>query len=458
MSPACRSRTAPRRRRRTPAAPGAARRRRRAPRRCGPRARAPGRPATRHAQTSSPSNHTEHEPHSPCSHAFFDPGRWSSSRRNARGSPLPGVGLARLAVHRRRMSTSGHHRFLGAMLDRPSERAAGENAERVPPVRRRAANVIDRTRGRGDPLGEASATAGPSGAVEVVPRPDAVRAPGEVCLGVGRPHDRRRHRSERHPYERVAASSARHSAATEITIALRVPIFEKDCGPASAATAPRGSAHPPPARSASHRRRNSCHGSHRSRRRRRRARSRRRTTARTGRASPAGEAVPRLPPTVPRLRICGEPTVREASASAADLRELPQDPRVRDPGAEEHLAVAFVPRAQLGHAARVERSPSGRARSKFSATIRSVPPAIGDGLGMGGAELERLLERPREEHVHQARSAPRRPTPPGGSPAHRERVDHRLARRRRADTGSGTCSRMTYSWTFARHSSAFPKR
>ena len=32
-------------------------------------------------------------------------------------------------------------------------------------------------------------------------------------------------------------------------------------------------------------------------------------------AEPAGEAEPRLPPTVPRLRIWGEPTVREAIAS-----------------------------------------------------------------------------------------------------------------------------------------------
>ena len=32
--------------------------------------------------------------------------------------------------------------------------------------------------------------------------------------------------------------------------------------------------------------------------------------------SPAGDDVPRLPPIVPRLRICGDPTVREASASA----------------------------------------------------------------------------------------------------------------------------------------------
>ena len=33
-----------------------------------------------------------------------------------------------------------------------------------------------------------------------------------------------------------------------------------------------------------------------------------------GWASPAGDAEPRLPPTVPRIRICGEPTVRDAMA------------------------------------------------------------------------------------------------------------------------------------------------
>ncbi len=33
-----------------------------------------------------------------------------------------------------------------------------------------------------------------------------------------------------------------------------------------------------------------------------------------GSASPAGEDEPTLPPIVPRLRICGEPTVRDAIA------------------------------------------------------------------------------------------------------------------------------------------------
>ena len=37
--------------------------------------------------------------------------------------------------------------------------------------------------------------------------------------------------------------------------------------------------------------------------------------SRTGSVSPAGDAEPRFPPSVPRLRICGEPTVRDAMAS-----------------------------------------------------------------------------------------------------------------------------------------------
>ena len=40
------------------------------------------------------------------------------------------------------------------------------------------------------------------------------------------------------------------------------------------------------------------------------------SATRTGSVSPAGDAVPRLPPTVPVLRICGLPTVRDAWASA----------------------------------------------------------------------------------------------------------------------------------------------
>ena len=46
-------------------------------------------------------------------------------------------------------------------------------------------------------------------------------------------------------------------------------------------------------------------------------------TSSGGKASPAGEAVPRFPPNVPRFRICGEPTVRDASARAGSTDATP---------------------------------------------------------------------------------------------------------------------------------------
>ncbi len=55
--------------------------------------------STRHEQTSSPSRSTEHEPHSPCSQAFFEPGSSQPvAQRREQALAGPGVGLARLAV------------------------------------------------------------------------------------------------------------------------------------------------------------------------------------------------------------------------------------------------------------------------------------------------------------------------------------------------------------------------
>ena len=75
-----------------------------------------------------------------------------------------------------------------------------------------------------------------------------------------------------------------------------------------------------------------------------------------GCASPAGEAEPRLPPTVPRLRICGEPTVRDASARPGS--RSPSSSMIRAVRARRRRSGAVavgVPLAQLG------RPGSGRA-------------------------------------------------------------------------------------------------
>ena len=115
--------------------------------------------------------------------------------------------------------------------------------------------------------------------------------------------------------ERVGPSTARHAPAMAITIALRMPTLAYPCQPSSTGTVT--------AMISSSGRRavrltpvmNSPTGSSR-----RPAEPSNSTTAsradRTGRPSPAGEQVARLPPIVAALRICGEPTVRAAWASA----------------------------------------------------------------------------------------------------------------------------------------------
>ena len=55
--------------------------------------------STRHAQTSVPSSRTEHEPHSPCSQAFFEPGRPEPlAERVEQALARPDLGLVLLAV------------------------------------------------------------------------------------------------------------------------------------------------------------------------------------------------------------------------------------------------------------------------------------------------------------------------------------------------------------------------
>ena len=96
-----------------------------------------------------------------------------------------------------------------------------------------------------------------------------------------------------------------------------------------------------------------------------------------GSASPAGEAVPRLPPIVPRFRICGEPTVRDASASAgssAASGALIASVYVRAAPSLRASPSCDQPRSSASSARLT--SASGLEWPKFSSTMTSVPPWI----------------------------------------------------------------------------------
>src|SRR5437660_5050172 len=97
-----------------------------------------------------------------------------------------------------------------------------------------------------------------------------------------------------------------------------------------------------------------------------------------GIASPAGDAVPRLPPIVPRLRICGPPIVREASASAGSSSESAAciaSPYVRP--APSHTVPFCLDQPWSSSTSFRLSSAAGRPRSKLSSIITSVPPWIG---------------------------------------------------------------------------------
>ena len=101
--------------------------------------------------------------------------------------------------------------------------------------------------------------------------------------------------------------------------------------------------------------------------RRRQLDRRRRAPPAPGSPSPAGEQVPRLPPSVPALRICGDPTVRAAWASAGtiDASGPVQHLAVRDRGADRDRA---VPRS-----CRHDRSSAIRFTTTTTADRASVP-------------------------------------------------------------------------------------
>ena len=120
-------------------------RRRPAPRPSSPRGRRPAPRARGTRRRASPSRSTEHEPHSPCSHAFFDPGKPSFSR-SAKSSDSPSQQSA--------CCSSPLMRQVDPHRQHPLQRALGEHAQRVPAVALGAAHVVDRRGGGGDVLRE----------------------------------------------------------------------------------------------------------------------------------------------------------------------------------------------------------------------------------------------------------------------------------------------------------------
>ena len=77
---------------------------------------------TRQAQTTSPSSHTEHEPHSPCSHAFFEPRRPSYSRSIVSRLASAQTSASRHSPFTRRAHP---HQAAASPLGRPGRATAG---------------------------------------------------------------------------------------------------------------------------------------------------------------------------------------------------------------------------------------------------------------------------------------------------------------------------------------------
>ncbi len=244
--------------------------------------------STRHAHTSVPSRSTEHEPHSPCSQAFFEPGRPIRSRS------------AKRRLSPSQTSASMRSPLTVTSILTPGTAPAPARVRTFNACRRYAA--VPRTSSIGD---AAAATCSGN---------DSRSSSGAVTRPVTGPDEPYDARSS--PRSRSAESASEHTA---ITIAFRGPIFMNVC------EAPDGESHTAVISSSGSSvfrfgpTRNSPSGTRRTPRTLASSTSASSITS-GGSASPAGEAVPRLPPIVPRLRICGEPTVRDASASAGRSR------------------------------------------------------------------------------------------------------------------------------------------
>ena len=292
------------------------------------------------------------------------------AQRREQALARPGVGLAPLAVDGERRPS----------CEAPLERARREDAERMATVGGRAANVVDRARRLGDRLGKLRDVVERAGDEPDDGSSRAERRAQLAALAVdrdGERADRDDHRVPRPDLHEGLPSAARTDVGGDDQLVVGA------------------------ARSASTPTRNSTSAMRREPRTLATSISAPSTRS-GGSASPAGDAVPRLPPIVPRLRICGEPTVRDASASAgSSSRELAESPPCRS--ARRRVAAsrsratsreARPPRSGsrsvVGSlAVEVERDHDVRAALDRQRRIRALR-----------LQLERLVERARSEDVH----------------------------------------------------------
>ena len=304
--------------------------------------------ATRHAHTGTSSSSTVHDPHSPCSQAFFEPGSASRSRStNSRLSPShtsSAVASSPLTVNRHPHPLS---RLPLGTIPGPGQGPPGQHAQGVPAVGRRAAHVVDGPRRRRDQLAEP-----PGDRLRQRPRRFPQSRPGQRA---GQELLRRR---------RPAAASARPSRCRcrcpAACTAGRRAQFQRERADGDDHRVPRADLGEllGAGRGRDQHRGDQLvrgqrvalgAGEELGRRDQPRAADRRRLDGSPRwPAAPGGSPRParrrrgcRRP--CPRLRICGDPTVRAAIARpGSSAAQLGDDPGVGHPGPEPHLAVAAL--------------------------------------------------------------------------------------------------------------------
>ena len=296
--------------------------------------------------------------------------------------------------------------------------ASGARARRARGGGRRRCRGRRRSGAPRPPRARRSARARASG---IGARESQSSSPAGERLGVGGADRRRRRRADAGG-RRAGPAGHRASAneQTAITIALRVPIFANCCGPPARRDAgtPRSAR---PARSAL--RFGPVTNSPTGIRRRAARRGQLdlgvgRRTAAAARRRP-GRTVPRLPPTVPRLRICGEPTVRDAIARPGQpVAELGDQPACSVTPAPIRRRPSSGPHSrQLRDAREVEdrvRAARGRSSARPSRRCppRSAPrpgaPALASSASVQVSRLQDVHARAPSSHPHGDRRDTRR--------------------------------------------------